>query len=85
MLQSQIPAAQPEVQALGSSLYDFLSAIKAGKTPVEAAESAGGDLLSAVNGASNIGTDIKLAHNQVYLAWAIIQVYEPEPAVTAAS
>lgn len=84
MLPGQIPAAAPEVAALGSALNDFLSAMNKGQSAIAAAETAGVELLAASNGIQRIGADIKLPHNQVYLAWAIIQVYEPEGADAAA-
>lgn len=78
MLPNQIPAAAPEVQALGSALYDFLSAIKSGKTALEAAQAAEADLLAAIGSVANIRSDIKLAHNQAFLAYSIASVYEAD-------
>lgn len=78
MLKSQIPAAAPEVVALGSAIADVLGALHEGKGSLDAAKSALPDLLAASETAKNIGADIKLAHNQVYLGWAILQVYEAE-------
>jgi hypothetical protein len=78
MLPSTIPAPQPEVAAVGSALFDFLTALKSGQSAIAAAEAAGGDLLAAANSLEQIGADIKLPHNQAYLGWAIAQVYEPE-------
>lgn len=77
MLPNQIPAAAPEVVALGSALNDVLTAVKGGKTWIEAIQSAEGDALAAAtSGISNLGTDIKQAHNQVYLGWSVASVYE---------
>lgn len=80
MLPAQIPAAAPEVQALGSALNDFLSAIKSGKSVLESAAAAEADLLAGIGSAGNIGTDIKLAHNQAFLAYSIAKVYEDDQA-----
>lgn len=78
MLPAQIPAAAPEVVALGSALNDFLKAIKSGGNVLAAAQAAEGDLLAAIASIGNIGSDIKHIHNQVYLGWAVGQVYEPD-------
>jgi hypothetical protein len=59
-------------------LYDFIAAIKAGKSVVQAAEAAEGDLISAIGSISKIGTDITQAHNQAYMGWAVAQVWEPD-------
>lgn len=77
MLPSQIPAAAPEVVALGSAINDFLAAVKSGKSVIEAAQAAEGDALAAAtSGIANIPADIKQAHNQAYLGWAVASAYE---------
>lgn len=77
MLPSSIPAPSADIQAVGSVLYDILSAVKAGQTFAQALAACEADALAAAtSGVQNIGTDIKAAHNQVYLGWSIAQVYE---------
>lgn len=78
MLPAQMPTAAPEVVALASALADVLIASKTtGSSALGDAEAALPDLLAAAGSLVNIGADIKLAHNQAYIIWAIAQALEP--------
>ena len=80
MLADQIPAPSQEVKALTSALADVLSSLKQGQGALAAAQAALPDLIAAAGNVANIGANIKLPHNQAYIAWGIAQVYEAEGA-----
>lgn len=78
MLPNQIPAAAPEIVAVGSAIADVITALKSGKNGLQAGEAALPDLLAASSGLQNAGVDIKKPENQAYLAWAVAQALEPK-------
>jgi hypothetical protein len=77
MLNAQIPAAAPEVVALASAIADVIVSVKAKGAVLADLEAALPDLLLAGAAISNIGADVKLAHNQAFVAFAIGQALEP--------
>jgi hypothetical protein len=79
MLPNQIPAADPEIVAVGSAISDVITALKSHQNALQAGEAALPDLLAASTSLQNAAVDIKKPANQAYLAWAIAQALEPKP------
>lgn len=77
MLPAQMPAAASEVVALASAIVDVIAAAKSGGSALADAEAALPDLIAAASAIANIGADIKLAHNQAFLIYAVAQAFEP--------
>lgn len=69
-----------EVKALGDALAIIVLDVKAKKGVAQIATDALPGLLAAIGGMANIGADIKLVDNQVYLIKALAQALEPQPA-----
>lgn len=78
MLPNQIPAAAPEVVALGSAVSDIVAAAKSGGSVLADVEAALPDLIAAAGSISNLGVDMKKPENQAYMGWAIAQALEPK-------
>lgn len=78
MLPAQIPAAAPEVVALGSAIADVIASAKGGGSALADAEAALPDLMAAIGGAASFGVDLKKPENQAYLGWAVAQALEPK-------
>lgn len=73
-----------EYKALGDALNGLISDIKAKKTAVQDLQDLLAPLLGAVAGLQNLGADVKLVDNQVYLIRSIASALEPAPAPAAA-
>jgi hypothetical protein len=86
MLPNQIPAADPEIVALGSAINDVVMAAKAtGSTALGDAEAALPDLVQAFGNIANVGVDIQKPANWAFIVYSLGLAFAPAAASASAA